>query len=160
MPFAHTASAVPATELGDNPALIGSATWRGRLVGLTPDNAAVASAARLAINLDSFAAGLIMGPDVMRPIMASERPRLACVAGTTRSAEERQARHAEEDRRKREEDRRQREQSADDQQPGCPPATPVRAVRHRSVAVSAVRTERRIRAAISSAAPVDVSIVS
>ena len=71
-----------------------------------------AFAARLAINLDSFAAGLITGADVMRPITGFEPPLLGCAAGTTLAESERRARRAEAERRKREEDRARHERMA------------------------------------------------
>ena len=52
--YARVMGVSPSTHLGNNQALIGSATWRGRLVGLTPREDAVAGAARLGINLDTL----------------------------------------------------------------------------------------------------------
>ena len=45
---------IPDTDPADNPALSGSATWSGELLGLTPDAAAVAGDARIDINLTSM----------------------------------------------------------------------------------------------------------
>ena len=52
-PFAYNDGVGPSTTLANNQALIGSATWNGRLVGLTPREEAVAGAASLGINLDT-----------------------------------------------------------------------------------------------------------
>ena len=53
-PYATNGGLAPYTFLENNPALVGSATWRGRLVGLTPFEQVVASAARLGIDLDAL----------------------------------------------------------------------------------------------------------
>ena len=45
----------PSRDLADNPVLIGNATWRGRLIGLTPYNRVVGGAAALTVNLDHLA---------------------------------------------------------------------------------------------------------
>ncbi len=44
----------PLTDLADNTALTGSASWSGRLLGFTPDAEAVAGAADLSVDLDSL----------------------------------------------------------------------------------------------------------
>ena len=44
----------PAADLADNTALTGRATWKGRLLGLTPGGATVAGAAGLAVDLASL----------------------------------------------------------------------------------------------------------
>ena len=49
--WASNGGLAPTIVLRDNPVLIGSATWRGRLVGLTPHDQVVAGAARLGIDL-------------------------------------------------------------------------------------------------------------
>ena len=48
----------PFRDLADNPVLIGNATWRGRLIGLTPYNRVVGGAAALTVNLDFLAGAL------------------------------------------------------------------------------------------------------
>lgn len=53
-PYAANGGLAPFTTLANNRALIGSATWRGRLVGLTPRDEAVAGRARLGINLGTL----------------------------------------------------------------------------------------------------------
>ena len=57
-PYAANGGVAPYTLLEDNPALIGSASWRGRLVGLTPNEEVVAGAARLGITLNTLAGNL------------------------------------------------------------------------------------------------------
>ncbi len=49
----------PSTDLADNPTLFGTATWRGRLLGLTPTDRVVAGAAALTVSLDHM--GGILG---------------------------------------------------------------------------------------------------
>ena len=44
----------PTTNLADNPILTGTATWNGRLLGLTPSAEAVAGSAALTMNLESL----------------------------------------------------------------------------------------------------------
>ena len=53
-PYAANGGVAPHTFLEDNPALTGSATWRGRLVGLTPAEQVVGGRARLGINLGTL----------------------------------------------------------------------------------------------------------
>ena len=48
----------PAGELAANPALSGSATWNGRLLGLTPAARVVGGAAELSIRMDTLAGQL------------------------------------------------------------------------------------------------------
>ncbi|MDE0332476.1 MAG: hypothetical protein OXL41_11465 [Nitrospinae bacterium] len=48
-PWAHGRS--PATNLADNPALTGSASWSGRLLGFTSESQSLAGAADLTVNL-------------------------------------------------------------------------------------------------------------
>ena len=49
--YSWAAGNTPATHLEDNRALSGSATWNGALLGLTPEEAAVAGEARISVNL-------------------------------------------------------------------------------------------------------------
>ena len=51
-PWAH--GYMPETDLADNAALMGTATWEGLLLGLTPDEAPVAGDAELGVNLDDL----------------------------------------------------------------------------------------------------------
>ena len=53
-PYAANGGVAPRMFLADNPALVGSATWRGRLVGLTPAEQVVGGRARLGINLGTL----------------------------------------------------------------------------------------------------------
>ena len=46
---------LPATDLADNPALSGSVTWTGVLLGISPDAAAVAGDAEIGVNLATLA---------------------------------------------------------------------------------------------------------
>ena len=48
----------PGVHLADNPQLMGSASWSGRLLGLTPSGRSVAGAAGLAVDLDSLSGDL------------------------------------------------------------------------------------------------------
>ena len=48
----------PGVDLADNPQLMGSASWSGRLLGLTPSGDSVAGAAGLGIDLDSLSGDL------------------------------------------------------------------------------------------------------
>ena len=52
--YARIMGVSPITDLENTQALMGSATWNGRLVGLTPREEVVAGAARLGINLDTL----------------------------------------------------------------------------------------------------------
>ncbi len=52
-PWAH--GYLPDTDLADNRSLSGNAAWTGDLLGLTPDAAAVAGDARIAVNLAAMA---------------------------------------------------------------------------------------------------------
>ena len=53
--FADTdGGAVPPIDLADNPLLSGTATWRGRLLGLTPTDRVVGGAAALSIGLNDL----------------------------------------------------------------------------------------------------------
>ena len=52
------AGPAPDSRLGDNAALSGSARWSGRLLGLTPDAATVAGAARLTVDLTALSGSL------------------------------------------------------------------------------------------------------
>ena len=49
-----TSGPSPHTDLDDNPALSGSVSWAGRLLGLTPDAEAVAGAADLSVDLTAL----------------------------------------------------------------------------------------------------------
>ena len=48
----------PGNDLADSPQLMGSASWSGRLLGLTPSGRSVAGAAGLAVDLDSLSGDL------------------------------------------------------------------------------------------------------
>ena len=48
----------PGVDLANNPQLMGSASWSGRLLGLTPSGRSVAGAAGLAVDLDSLSGDL------------------------------------------------------------------------------------------------------
>ena len=51
-PWAH--GHLPATDLADNPALVGTVEWIGTMVGLTPEATAVTGDAQIAVDLSTL----------------------------------------------------------------------------------------------------------
>ena len=77
----------PGIDLADNDALTGSATWTGRLLGLTPTADSVAGAAGLTIDLAACAAPSISqawNPGPARPASLAPAPPGSTATSTTR----------------------------------------------------------------------------